>query len=84
MLSKICWVTTLAVVLSLQFAATDTIAAPFRHKSTRPAIGYAGPTPGFPAPNAGSDYIFVPGRGIAGADCNLPTSTCSNDQRDAN
>ncbi len=27
-------------------------------------------------------YVFVPGRGILGESCNLPTSTCSNEYRD--
>jgi len=27
-------------------------------------------------------YVFVPGRGILGEDCNMPTSTCPNEMRD--
>lgn len=30
----------------------------------------------------GRDYVFVPGRGILGEACNLPTSTCENQFRD--
>jgi len=28
------------------------------------------------------DYVFVPGRGILGEDCDMPTSTCPNEMRD--
>lgn len=36
------------------------------------------------APNAirMPGYVFVPGRGILGEACNLPTSTCPNSERD--
>ena len=30
----------------------------------------------------GSGYVFVPGRGILGEDCDMPTSTCPNELRD--
>jgi hypothetical protein len=30
----------------------------------------------------GPGYVFVPGHGILGEDCNLPTSTCANEYRD--
>jgi hypothetical protein len=30
----------------------------------------------------GSGYVFVPGRGIVGEDCDMPTSTCPNEVRD--
>jgi hypothetical protein len=33
-----------------------------------------------PAPAGG--YVFIPGKGIAGESCNMPTSTCSNQYRD--
>jgi len=29
----------------------------------------------------GPGYVFVPGRGILDEDCDLPTSTCSNEYR---
>ena len=35
-----------------------------------------------PAARFGPGYIFVPGRGILGEDCNMPTSTCPNEYRD--
>jgi hypothetical protein len=31
---------------------------------------------------AGPGYIFVPGKGILGESCNMPTSTCPNELRD--
>jgi hypothetical protein len=42
--------------------------------------GYAGAhaSPNFFAPG----YVFVPGHGILGEDCNMPTSTCPNELRD--
>jgi hypothetical protein len=30
----------------------------------------------------GPGYVFVPGHGILGEDCNMPTSTCTNEYRD--
>ncbi|MGP0090566.1 MAG: hypothetical protein ACLPKB_11505 [Xanthobacteraceae bacterium] len=30
----------------------------------------------------GPGYVFVPGKGILGEACNLPTSTCENQYRD--
>jgi len=30
----------------------------------------------------GPGYVFVPGHGILGEDCNMPTSTCANEYRD--
>jgi hypothetical protein len=30
----------------------------------------------------GPGYVFVPGHGIPGEDCNMPTSTCANEYRD--
>lgn len=29
----------------------------------------------------GPGYVFVPGHGILGEDCDMPTSTCSNEYR---
>jgi hypothetical protein len=51
----------------------------FRHPG--PAGVYASPRFGrfgYAAPG----YVFVPGRGILGEDCNMPTSTCPNEMRD--
>lgn len=33
-------------------------------------------------PIYGPGYVFVPGYGILGEDCNMPTSTCPNEYRD--
>ncbi len=55
--------------------------------------GYA-PTYGYVAPGGqyvpgprdrliyGPGYVFAPGKGILGEDCNMPTSTCTNEYRD--
>jgi hypothetical protein len=42
--------------------------------------GYAAPVPS--AAYLGPGYVFVPGRGILGEDCDMPTSTCPNELRD--
>jgi hypothetical protein len=43
-----------------------------REEYARGTAGYRGPY----------GYVFVPGHGILGAACNLPTSTCENQYRD--
>jgi hypothetical protein len=58
-------------------------------RGRRPATpGYAGPVPAVvpaeAATYAGSDAYFVPGRGIVGESCDLPTGGCPNDMRTAN
>jgi len=42
-----------------------------------PHAGYAA------GPRAASDfgYVFVPGRGLLGEDCDMPTSACPNEMR---
>jgi hypothetical protein len=55
-----------------------------RHHHTRDDFGYsrdeyARGTAGYRGPYG---YVFVPGHGILGAACNLPTSTCENQYRD--
>ncbi len=44
-----------------------------------PLYGDAGIPPGA---IVGPGYVFVPGRGILGEDCDMPTSTCTNEYRD--
>jgi hypothetical protein len=46
----------------------------------RPEYGFLPRVP----PNAitGPGYVFVPGKGILGESCDLPTSACSNEYRD--
>jgi hypothetical protein len=44
--------------------------------------GYAAPVPS--PVYLGPGYVFVPGRGILGEDCDMPTSTCPNELRDIN
>jgi len=48
------------------------------HRHVAPHAGYAA------GAHASSDfgYVFVPGHGILGEDCNMPTSTCPNELRD--
>jgi hypothetical protein len=41
--------------------------------------GYAGPV--YSSTTSVGSYGFVPGRGIVGESCDLPTSACSNDER---
>jgi hypothetical protein len=43
------------------------------------AYGYVTPPP---HSIVGPNYVFVPGAGILGESCDLPTSTCSNEYRD--
>jgi len=49
----------------------------YRHFT--PHVGYAA---GVHAPSD-FGYVFVPGHGILGEDCDMPTSTCPNELRDA-
>jgi hypothetical protein len=50
---------------------------PFAHTQTQGSpFGYAGP-----GHWSTSVARFVPGRGIVGESCDLPTSACSNDER---
>ena len=65
------------VIAMLAFAATGVAQARHinpHHNYVR--SGYAGPVYSS-APVA----HFVPGRGIVGESCDLPTSACSNDER---
>lgn len=70
-------------LLSLGFAATGGASAfaseshrfPVAHRLT--AAAYASSAPSF----ARSGARFVPGRGIVGESCDLPSSACSNNDR---
>jgi hypothetical protein len=44
--------------------------------------GYGAPVPSTAYRSPG--YVFVPGRGILGEDCDMPTSTCRDEPRDGN
>jgi len=48
------------------------------HRHLTPQVGYAGGAHG----PSDFGYVFVPGHGILGEDCNMPTSTCPNELRD--
>jgi hypothetical protein len=50
----------------------------FARASSAPVNGYAGTQRSIQEPG----YVFVPGRGILGESCNMPTSTCTNEYRD--
>jgi len=48
-----------------------------------PLYDYGGPPDANPhSVLSGPGYVFVPGRGILGEGCNLPTSACPNSVRD--
>jgi len=51
----------------------------FVRRDLPPFYGYAGAPPGA---RVEPGYVFVPGYGILGEDCNMPTSTCTNEYRD--
>jgi hypothetical protein len=60
------------------------------HRSSRNAAAFGvrpfGVRPYYTAPPGATvyhwpSYLYVPGRGIAGEACNLPTSTCPNEYR---
>ena len=59
------------------------VAHNYRHAQALPFGPEHGFLPGVP-PNAirGPGYTFVPGVGILGKSCDLPTSACSNEYRD--
>jgi hypothetical protein len=73
------------VGVTLAFAATG--AAQARGNFDRGGFGsvfdshadYAGPA--YASTTSVGSYRFVPGRGIVGESCDLPSSTCSNDDR---
>ena len=66
-------IATVAVILG--FAAMGSAnARALNHNHPHP--GYAGPASALQEP-----WEFVPGRGIVGESCDLPTSACSNDER---
>jgi len=51
----------------------------FVRRDLPPFYGYAGAPPGA---RVEPGYVFVPGYGILGEDCNMPTSICTNEYRD--
>jgi len=56
---------------------------PLHHHARRNVArraGYAAAAPS--AAYLGPGYVFVPGRGILGEDCDMPSSTCPNELRD--
>jgi len=62
---------------------SHTTLSPSYHKARHDVAHHAGyrgahASANFFAPG----YVFVPGHGILGEDCNMPTSTCPNEVRD--
>ena len=67
-------------VAILAFAATGVAQArPFNYQYDHFRAGYAGPA--YSSTSSVTPWQFVPGRGIIGESCELPTSACSNDER---
>jgi hypothetical protein len=53
------------------------------HEARRLVAHHAGYAVGARAPSDfAPGYVFVPGHGILGEDCDMPTSTCPNELRD--
>jgi FtsP/CotA-like multicopper oxidase with cupredoxin domain len=75
-MSKILNTAAAIVVLSLGLAAVGPASAKLRPFRAQP--GYAGPVS---SSASSTGWQFVPGRGIVGESCDLPTSACSNDNR---
>jgi hypothetical protein len=66
-------------VAILAFAATGVAQArPFNYQHGH-FRGYAGPV--YSSTSSVGPAQFVPGRGIIGESCDMPSSACSNDQR---
>jgi hypothetical protein len=71
------------VIVTLALAATSIAQArPINYWHHRLHPGYAGPVHSS-TPSVGS-WGGVPGRGIVGESCDLPTSACPNDERISN
>jgi len=81
--------TGIAVVATSGFCSPINAHRPHAKDHARPAVTRA-PRSGWTASPAGGwvfygpGYTFVPGKGILGAPCNLPTSACPNSMREVN
>jgi len=62
--------------------AHSTYARHHRHFVRRDLAPFYGHAGGPPGARVEPGYVFVPGYGILGEDCNMPTSTCTNEYRD--
>jgi hypothetical protein len=68
------------VCVMLAFATMGTAQArPVNYKHYQFQPGYAGPV--YSSPSSGATWRFVPGRGLVGESCEMPTSACPNDER---
>jgi len=82
-----------ALALAIGFAVASAAAAPRHdaahahaarhHRYAHAHPGYAGPVGPVIAGYAEHGVYFVPGKGIVGEACDLPTSACPNSMRDA-
>jgi hypothetical protein len=64
-------------------AHPHTTLAATNHDARRGVVDHSGYAAGAHAPSDfASGYVFVPGHGILGEDCDMPTSTCPNELRD--
>lgn len=65
----------------LSFGPQAVQAAPYYRAA--PLYAYAGPGPFVPneVPRDMGSYYYLPGHGILGEACDLPTSACSNTER---
>jgi hypothetical protein len=68
------------VIAMLAFTATGVAQArPINYQHNHFRSGYAGAV--YSSPTSVGRFGFVPGRGIVGESCELPTSACPNDER---
>ena len=75
-MSKILRTAAVAIGLSLSFASGSVHARPINYQHHRFHHGYA-----YSSPASVGPWEFVPGRGIIGGSCDLPSGACSNDER---
>jgi hypothetical protein len=68
------------LIATLALAATGIAQArPVNYQHSQFQSGYAGPV--YSSPSSAATLRFVPGRGLVGESCEMPTSACSNDER---
>jgi hypothetical protein len=65
-----------AAVIMIAFAATGVAQARAKYNDNNARPGYAGQVY-----SSTPVARFVPGRGIVGESCDMPSSVCSNDER---
>jgi hypothetical protein len=86
-MSKILNTTAVVISVSIGFAAMGSAPALATWHPVHAHHGYAGPVPSSVSHTAltiESVPQFVPGRGIVGESCDLPSSACPNNERISN